>query len=169
MLWLWLLSWGCLLLSGLSLLFWAPPPFGSWSSKLFLWTQTFYSFLLWSCPHSCCGLVPILHHSSHLAPWPIQPYNPANQQHMCIQTATRGRTSPVLDVPSYPHSPVTHMLLICPHECVPGHGSIYSLDSHLDNILDSQLTPSWSPDRSPAFLRGRGKGAGFKAIHILKS
>ena len=37
---------------------------------------------------SCCGLVPILYHSSHLAPWPIQPYNPATQQHMCIQTAT---------------------------------------------------------------------------------
>ena len=161
MLWLWLLSWCCLLLSGLSPLFWAPPPSGSWSSKLFLWTQTFYSFLLWSCPHS----LPLLS-SGPLTDSAKQSCYPTTYVH---PDCHRGRTPPVLDLPSYPHSPVTNMLLICPRERVLGHGSVYSLDSHLDNILDSQLTPSWSPDRSPAFLCGKGKGAGFKAIHILKS
>ena len=57
---------------------------------------------------SCCGLVPILQHSFHLAPWLIQPYNPAIQQHMSIQTATRGRTSPVLDLPSSLHCLLLH-------------------------------------------------------------
>lgn len=114
-----------------------------------------------SCPHS----LPLLS-SGPLTDSAKQSCYPTTYVH---PDCHRGRTPPVLDLPRYPHSPVTNMLLICPRERVPGHGSVYSLDSHLDNILDSQLTPSWSPDRSPAFLCGKGKGAGFKAIHILKS
>lgn len=160
MLWLWLQTWGCLLLFGLSLLSWAPPLFSSWSCNSFLWTQLFYSVLAAVLsPYTSTPLI-----------WPLDPLGQTIRlPNICpcrlppLEGFPRGYAFPAVLTAS------CHGLLpLCPHERTPGHGSLCSLDSHLDYIL----IPSWShpaPDTGPALLHGRGKGDGFKAIHILRS
>lgn len=161
MLWPWLQTWGFLLLFGLKLMSWAPPHFGRQLCNLFFWTQLFFiSFL--------AGVLSLYLTSAPFI-WPLNLLSQTILPNIC--------PSGLPPMEEHP-SAVPYQTVLTASCSLPAAGAIpMSMPQPMDlSVLWIPIwtifwISSWShlaTDRNPALLHGRGKGDGFKAIHILK-